>query len=422
MDDMRVVRGRTYRRIKEKRRKKRLRMLAIVLAAVVVVLLIVLLTRRSSDAEPEPAGNDAEYTAADVSQRQLAGATVTKLSMRVGELYMLTLPDGVDIRDVHFRSDNSDIVRVDDAGRVDALRAGTAKVTAVAEMFSAVCECTVTPAPTESSEPDTMLTTAYTANTDVVERNAATIEIGQYLYSLTVNRRTNTVTVYTYDENGKYTVPVRAMVCSCGRNDGHETPVGEYEVYFRDEWLGLNGDVYGYYITGFFDDFLFHSVPYRTLSHADLKAEEFNRLGENASDGCVRLMISDVLWIYEHCDVGTSVRVIDADASADPLGKPPAVRIAESATWDPTDPDPANPYKGGSPAVIGADDATVARNESFDPMKGVTATDFCGNDITDRMVIAGVVIDDKPGTYYLTYSVTDDFHQTYKLTRKVVRE
>ena len=46
-------------------------------------------------------------------------------------------------------------------------------------------------------------------------------------YEIKVNRKMNTVTVYTQDEAGNYTVPYKAMICSTGRL-GHATPLGSY--------------------------------------------------------------------------------------------------------------------------------------------------------------------------------------------------
>lgn len=419
MDEMRVRRGDVYRRQRAKK-KKRNRIIALALAGVLVVAGVVLLIVNTDGAKGDPtAGSATEYREASVPHQPIADATRSQLSLKVGELCVLSVPEGVDIREVSFSSDNSSVVRIDDSGRIDALGTGTANIRAVAENLNALCECTVTPADPVETDPEERLTTAFSANAEILRGNSESLDIGQYLYSISVNRRTNTVTVYTFDQNGRYTVPVRAMVCSCGRDGGYETPTGEYEIYFRDEWLGLNGDVYGYYISGFEGDFLFHSVPYRTLNHGDLKTEEFNKLGSVASEGCVRMMISDVMWIYENCIVGTAVRVIDEDASADPLGKPPTVKLDGSVKWDPTDPDPANPYRGSKPAITGAENTTIDRGDSFDPASGVRATDTCGNDISARMVIAGTVLSDKPGTYYLTYTVTDDFRQTCEITRTV---
>lgn len=421
MDDMRMERRRELRR--RQQRAKRIRNRAIIILALVLVLallvLCIVLIARGAGKDDDAAASNSEqnYTTAKVNSCQITNAQKTAFSLKVGELCMLTLPEGTDARTVIFSSDNPAVVRVDSAGRLDALATGTAKVSAVGPGFSALCDCTVTPAAQKEDTFDGYLTTAYTANADVLARNAETADVGEYLYSITVNRRTNTVTVYTFDQKGNYTVPVRAMVCSCGRDGGYSTPTGEYDIYYRDDWLSLSGDVYGYYISGFYGDFLFHSVPYRTLDHGDLKTEEFNKLGTLASEGCVRMMMSDVMWIYDHCEVGTPVEVIDADESADPLGKPPTVKLEENVKWDPTDPDPQNPYWGKQPAITGVKDATVEVGESFDVMSGVKATDACGKDITDRMVIAGVLLNDKPGVYYLTYTVTDEFRRTVEVTR-----
>ena len=64
-------------------------------------------------------------------------------------------------------------------------------------------------------------------------------------------------------------------------------------------------------------------------------------------------------------------------------------------------------------------DAEIKSGEALSPMDGVTATDICGNDITDRVTVTGNVLSDKPGTYYLTYIVKDVFNQKVRVTRTV---
>lgn len=423
MEPIKVARSSAAYRNKLRRKRRRSRIiLALSAAAILAVVLVIILVNRPSgtggeQVEPDPAAAT-EYVFAPVDGEKLDNGSTIELSMTVGDLAMFTLQENADISGITFTSDNAGVVRVDSAGRLDALRVGTAKITATGVGFNAVCECTVSDAPISNLTEDAPLTTAYTANADVVERNSLWDD--RYLYSITVNRRTNTVTVFTYNENGDYTVPVRAMVCSCGAGGEDTTPTGSYSTYFREEWLGLNGDVYGLYVTGFWEDFLFHSVPYHTVDHSDIKTEEFNKLGVNASQGCVRMMVSDVLWIYENCVIGTPVEVVDSDASVDVLGKPPAVKIDERIGWDPTDPDENNPYRGKMPEITGTVDRSIDRGEAFDPMANVTAKDICGNDITDRVQVKGRVLTEKPGLYYLTYTVTDDFNQTVEVTCTVI--
>lgn len=167
----------------------------------------------------------------------------------------------------------------------------------------------------------------------------------EFPFYIKVNRQANCVTVYTMDESGAYTVPVKAMVCSVGL-DG-STPLGVYQTSDKYPWRELYGDVYGQYAYRITDSIMFHSVPYYTENKGDLEAVEYNKLGEAASQGCVRLAVIDAKWLTENCPSGTTVEIYDSEDPG-PLGKPTAVRIdpnGANAGWDPTDPDPSNPWK-----------------------------------------------------------------------------
>jgi len=164
-------------------------------------------------------------------------------------------------------------------------------------------------------------------------------------YYIRVNRSANCVTVYSKDENGDYTVPVKAMVCSVGLNN--TTPLGEGEISDKYAWRLLFGNVYGQYAVRFDGHIMFHSVPYTTTSKDALKEGEYNLLGQPASQGCVRLCVADAKWIYDNCCAGTKVDVYDSEDPG-PLGKPSSMYVDPYhfyRGWDPTDPDPANPWK-----------------------------------------------------------------------------
>ena len=61
--------------------------------------------------------------------------------------------------------------------------------------------------------------TAIVDNLDVQRKNVDS-DSDLPLYEIHVNCKQNVVTVYTYDDKGEYSVPIRAMVCSCGLDDG----------------------------------------------------------------------------------------------------------------------------------------------------------------------------------------------------------
>lgn len=166
-------------------------------------------------------------------------------------------------------------------------------------------------------------------------------------YYIMVNRAQSTVTVYELDEEGYYTVPVRAMVCSTGRK-GHATPTGTFTIGGRWTWLHMIDGSYGQYATQIKGNILFHSVCYTKKDPSTLMTEEYNGLGAPASLGCVRLQTADAKWIYDNCARGTKVTIYDDAGNPGPLGKPDkyvdSISEEEANGWDPTDPREENPW------------------------------------------------------------------------------
>lgn len=328
---------------------------------------------------------------------------------------------------ITYKSSDEKIVTVDSGGRIDGVAEGSAVITASYQGLSAECKVTVAPSLKPAYD---LYSTAITANQDALLKNVAkngeqsiygevqgdgtSYEGVKPLYKLVVSIPYQCVTVYTYDENDKYTIPIRAMVCSTGLDDG--TPVGEYTVSTKLDWGALYGDVYGQYITQFYGDFLFHSVPYHTQNKDDLKVEEYNKLGQPASLGCVRLAISDTRWIFENCIEGTEV-VVTKDKKSPPLGVPASMKLTDfECKWDPTQSDSENPYNGKTPTIEGAEDIILEVGSNFNASSGITAYDTCHNDITNRMNVIGRVNTGIRGKYLVTYEVEDYLHRTCKKT------
>lgn len=326
------------------------------------------------------------------------------LTVEQGSASVLALSKGDEAKLVRWESNDAGVVAVDDGGRIDAVEKGNAQVTAhFSDNRDYVYTVNVVSAKKQTADAHT---TAVTANADAVAKNKKAAKSGTPLYAIDVNRAQNFVTVYTYDSTGAYTIPVRAMLCSCGK-EGHETLTGEFTTYFKTEWHPLYNGVCGRYVTGFSGDFLFHSVPYRDFAADTLKTAEFNKLGDYASLGCVRLAVNDAKWIYDNCAVGTTVRIYDSD-DLEPLGKPEAIRITDTKNgWDPTDTAKKSPYAKSAPRIEGAGDITVKHGAAFDAAANIKAFDTCGNDVTERLETVGNVVTTRAGSYRLTYRVTD---------------
>lgn len=185
---------------------------------------------------------------------------------------------------------------------------------------------------------------------EVLEENEENLEeiypTGTTKYYIKVNCKSQTVNVYEKDENNKYSKPVKVMLCSTGV----ETPkTGVYKITsFKQEWLGLQGNVYGQYCTQIVGNILFHSVPYIEKNNpSSLEYWEYDKLGEEASLGCIRLTVESAKWIFDNCETGTQVEFYSSEDPG-PLGKPETQKISdyseELKNWDPTDEKQENPW------------------------------------------------------------------------------
>jgi hypothetical protein len=249
-----------------------------------------------------------------------------------------------------------------------------------------------------------------TTTSDGLIHNSALTYLDEY--SITVNKDTNCVTVYQKDTTGNFT-PVKAMICSVGKNKA-DTPAGTFKTQEKYTWRALFGDVYGQYATRINGHILFHSVYYEQTDPSTLQTEEYNNLGTAASAGCIRLTAADAKWIYDNCAIGTTVKIVES--GTDPLPRPEAIKLGENASypnWDPTDPNPDNPWKKENVKIKVANSnktIKVSDNIGSDKLReivneGVTAYDTANNIIAFNSTYS--VSPSTPGTYRIKYTATD---------------
>ncbi|WP_343210553.1 L,D-transpeptidase family protein [Anaerolentibacter hominis] len=240
----------------------------------------------------------------------------------------------------------------------------------------------------------------------------AVSEAAEKPYMIKVNKQKNCVTVYEKDEKGKYTVPVKAMICS----GGSDTPVGTFNTLNKYRWQLMVEDVWSQYATRITGSILFHSVWYYYRDPSTLSARQYNNLGKTVSHGCIRLTCEDAKWIYDNCPLGTKVIIYNSSIDG-PLGRPEAIKLPLSTGWDPTDTtNKSNPWNDKKPTISGAKNTTVKYGAKVDLKKGVTAKSTTGFGITSDIKVKGKVDTKSPGKYKITYSVTDLLGRTAKKT------
>lgn len=222
-------------------------------------------------------------------------------------------------------------------------------------------------------------------------------------YTIKVNLGTNCVTVY--DKKGK---AIKAMPCS----PSNTTPTGTFYIPAKYRWHQMMGGVYAQYCSRITGGILFHSVWYYTNGdNSSMSVREYNKMGTKASHGCVRLLCKDAKWIYDHCAVGTKVVIFWGDSGNDPLGKPSFTPITNGAwtSWDPTDPDPRNPYRKAEPQIT-ANKTTIEYGSKVDVLDMVKIIDQYGNTLTEdnaTIKTAGNINTKKLGKYKVKYYAKD---------------
>ena len=134
-------------------------------------------------------------------------------------------------------------------------------------------------------------------------------------YKIIVDKYYQLIMVFSRDENGEYTVPVRYMLCSTGTSSS-PTRSGTFHLKSYRVRFGLfaNTDVYGQYWSQIDGRMYFHSILY-SKRDASSYTGSFNNLGKRASHGCIRLTVPDARWIWYNAAPGTTVIVRDGSSS-----------------------------------------------------------------------------------------------------------
>lgn len=233
-------------------------------------------------------------------------------------------------------------------------------------------------------------------------------------YVIKVNLGTNCTTVY---KNGK---AIKAMICS----PSNETPVGTFYTPVKYRWHEMIGNCYAQYCTRITGSILFHSVwYYKNGDKSTMSVRAYNVMGQKASHGCVRLLCKDSKWIYDHCALGTKVVIFRGTKKDDPIKRPSFTPITNGkfTDWDPTDPDPKNPYRKAKPTIT-AITKTIEYGTNINVKDLIVAKDVSGNTITKKIKAKGKVNTQKLGKYKVTYTVKDSLGKKAKktITFKVV--
>ena len=240
----------------------------------------------------------------------------------------------------------------EDAAATDTIKAQMVITDVSGQITTKEFEFNAAPAETAAEEQEAVDELKAKGLNDVQVIDATT-------YRVEVNITCQAATVFKKQPNGTYKA-IRVSVCSTGLNG--KTPTGTFTIgpykkkCARSRWAVMSsGKAFAQYLVRIKHGICFHSVIYKTRGdNSKMYSKEYNKLGRTASAGCVRLRALDAKWIYDHCPNGTKVKIYKS-STASPLGVPTYKKLTTSNkfSWDPTDPDTGNPFRGGNGTPTG---------------------------------------------------------------------
>jgi lipoprotein-anchoring transpeptidase ErfK/SrfK len=159
------------------------------------------------------------------------------------------------------------------------------------------------PENTDLSEEDELLQEVSEESNIEQEENISVIENIDYSdsanFRIEVDLPRQRLIVFYSDEI------LKEFICS-GGTPGDDTPVGEYTTIEKIEYSWVERyNVGAYYWVRFFGNYLIHSVPFD--ENGEMIIEEFEKLGQPASHGCIRLRLEEAKWLYDTLPLGVKV-------------------------------------------------------------------------------------------------------------------
>ena len=109
---------------------------------------------------------------------------------------------------------------------------------------------------------------------------------------------------------------ITMMLCSTGMK-ATPSDVGDWVLNGRHAtWCIFPkwGNSYARYWTRINSSIAFHSPIYTAVSNSAMKISSYNKLGQRASHGCIRLAVWDAKWIYDNVGAGTVVSIVEGMA------------------------------------------------------------------------------------------------------------
>lgn len=154
-------------------------------------------------------------------------------------------------------------------------------------------------------------------------------------YYIYYEKGRHVMTIYTADDKGYYTVPVRTISAASGSTPA-KTPVGMFKLGAKMRWKVFGANCHAQYGIEYSSGVFLHGPCYSEQRENSIISYYYNSIGDSSTGGCLRMQTGNIYWVYKNCDTGTKLEIVDGSPRGLDCERP--AEIPESACYDPTDP------------------------------------------------------------------------------------
>lgn len=129
-------------------------------------------------------------------------------------------------------------------------------------------------------------------------------------YYLYLEKGSFTLTVYARGEDGSYTQAVKSFLVAIGK--GAKTPTGVFTLSDRERWHSFGADqAYTQYAVRYEGRLFIHAPLYRREDVHSMYNNTYREIGTAVTAGCIRTATEAARWIYENCEEGTRLEIVN---------------------------------------------------------------------------------------------------------------
>lgn len=145
--------------------------------------------------------------------------------------------------------------------------------------------------------------------------------IGEQPYFIYVEKGSHSITVFTKDVYGFYTVEVGCWLTGVGKTSSL-TPTGIFTIGKKEQWHLWPSGNYSPYATKYYENakyggLFIHAAVYSGKTFKFPYSNSLRGIGQNSTSGCLRTTVQCAYFIYNYCESGTMMQIVNGS----PLGK-----------------------------------------------------------------------------------------------------